>query len=183
MALWVPFKPKMKRLSPKVKKPSLLDINPRWPKNEPENIKMEPKEEVEEDIKLKQVFCISDVDKRDLMEQLDLVAANNKHHDMISQLKKQIAEKDQKIDERDKHIAKKNKQFTEKDQQIAKQAEQITGKNWWILKQTGQIAEKGEQIAEKDLQIGKQANQIAEKDKKITERGEQIADKDKQISK
>ena len=84
---------------------------------------MEPKEEVEEDIKLKQVFSVSDVDKCDLMEQLDLVAANNKLLDMISQLKEQIAEKDQKIDERDKHIAEKDKQVTEKDQQIAEQAE------------------------------------------------------------
>ena len=145
------IKPKVKQPSFKEKKPSLPDIKPKiemLPKKEPEGFKIEPKEEVGEDVKLKQVFSISDVDKDDLVE--ELAAKNKLFLQMISQLKEQIAEKDEKIDEMDKQIVDKDQQIAERDQQMAKLAEQI--------------AEKGEQIAEKDQQILEQAKQIAVKD-------------------
>ena len=92
------IKPKMKQLSPEEKKPPLLDIKPMMellPKKEPENIKMEPREEVGEDVKLKEVFSISSVDRGDLVEQL--AAKNELLLNIISQLKEQIAEKDEQI--------------------------------------------------------------------------------------
>ena len=68
---------------------------------------------VEIDVKLKQEF--SDVEKGDLMKQLAL--KNKLLLDMISQLKKQIAEKDWQIAEQAKQIAEKDEQI-EKYQQM-----------------------------------------------------------------
>ena len=167
-------KPKVKQPSFKEKKPSLPDIKPKiemLPKKEPEGFKIEPKEEVEEDVKLKQVFSVSDVDKGDLVEEL---AAKNKFLlGMISQLKEQIAEKDNEINERDNYIAEKDDKIAEKDEKIAEKDEKID-------EMDKQIAEKDQKIAEKDQQMAKQAEQIAEKNKYIVEQAEQIAEKDEQ---
>ena len=99
--------PNLEQLSPTGKKPSLPDIKPKieWsPKKEPQDVKIEAKKEVVEDVQLKQEF--SDVEKGDLMEQLVL-----DKKDMISQLREQIAEKDQQIAEQIKQIAKKDEQI------------------------------------------------------------------------
>ena len=96
-----------KSLLPHSATPSLPDIKPKieWsPKKEPQDVKIETKKEVVEDVQLKQEF--SDAEKGDLMEQLVL---NKK--DMISQLREQIAEKDQQIVEQIKQIAKKDEQI------------------------------------------------------------------------
>ena len=111
----------MKGLSPKETKPSLLDIKPKketLPKNESESIKTEPKEEMGEEVKLKQVLSVSDVEKGDLVEQL--AAKNKLLLDMISELKKQIAEKVNEIAERDEQIFKQDEQIAERDEQIVK---------------------------------------------------------------
>ena len=97
--------PKLEQLSPKQKKPSLPDIKPKMElslKKELEDVKIAPKEEVEIDVKLKQEF--SDVEKGDLMEQLAL--KNKLFLDMISQLKKQIAEQAKQIAEKDEQLEK-----------------------------------------------------------------------------
>ena len=181
---------KLEQLSPKEKKPSLSDIKPKMelsPKKESRGIKTEPKEEVEENVKLKQVFSVSDVDKGELVE--ELAAKNKLLLDLISQLKEQIAEKDNVIDGRNNEIAERDQKIDERDKQIAEQAKQIVEKDKLIAekdrlvtKQAEQIVKKGEQIAEKNQQIAEQANQIAEKDQKIAKKGEQIAEKDKQIA-
>ena len=146
------IKPKVKQPSFKEKKPSLPDIKPKiemLPKKEPEGFKIEPKEEVEEDVKLKQVFSVSDVDKGDLMEKL--AAKNKLLLDMISQLKEQIAEKDNVIDGRNNEIIERDQKIDERDKQIAKQAEQIAEKNEYIVEQAEQIAEKDEQRVKHQL--------------------------------
>ena len=158
-------KPKVKQPSFKEKKPSLPDIKPKiemLPKKELGGFKIEPKEEVEEDVKLKQVFSVSDVDKSDLLE--ELAVKNKLLLDMISQLKEQIAEKDNVIDGRNNEIAERDKKIDEKDKQIAEKDQQIAEKDEQVAKLAEQIAEKGEQIAERDQQILEQAKQIAEKD-------------------
>lgn len=89
------------------KKPSLPDIKLKMeflPKKEPGTIKTEPKWEVEEDVKPKQVFSVSDFEKGDLIEQL--TAKNELLLETISRLKEHIAEKG---NERDNLIAEKEK--------------------------------------------------------------------------
>ena len=167
-------KPKVKQPSPKEKKPSLPDIKPKMemlPKKELEGFKTEPKEEVEEDVKLKQVFSVSDVDKSDLVE--ELAVKNKLLLDMISQLKEQIAEKDNVIDGRNNEIAERDKKIDEKDKQIAEKDQQIAEKDQQVAKLAEQIAEKGEQIAERDQQILEQAKQNAELAKQIAVKDEQ----------
>ena len=111
---------KVKQPSLKDEKPSLHDIKPKMellPKKEPKGFKTEPKEEVEEDVKFKEVFSVS-VDKGDLMEQL---VAKNKL------LAEQIAEKDQQITNQANQIAEQAKQLTEKDKQIVKYQQMYEG--------------------------------------------------------
>ena len=102
-------------IKPKVKEPSPKDpdIKPKMllPKKEPKGLKTEPKEEVEEDVKHKELFIVSGVNKGDLMEQL---AAKNKH------LAEQIAKKNQQIADQANQVAEQAKQLTEKDKQIVK---------------------------------------------------------------
>lgn len=89
------------------KKPSLPDIKLKMeflPKKEPGTIKTEPKWEVKEDVKPKQVFSVSDFEKGDLIEQL--TAKNELLLETISRLKEHIAEKG---NERDNLIAEKEK--------------------------------------------------------------------------
>ena len=106
------------------KKPSLPDIKLKMeflPKKEPGTIKTEPKWEVKEDVKPKQVFSVSDFEKGDLIEQLtaknklllekgdlieELTAKNELLLETISRLKEHIAEKG---NERDNLIAEKEK--------------------------------------------------------------------------
>ena len=102
------IKPKLEQPSPTWTKPLLTAFKPKMevlPKEEPENVKIESKEEVESDVK--QLF--SDV-KKGLMEQ---GATNSKLLDMISQLREQIAEKNDKI-------AEQAEEITDKDRQIVK---------------------------------------------------------------
>ena len=165
----VDTKPKVKQPSPKEKKPSLPDIKPKiemLPKKELEGFKIEPKEEVEEDVKLKQVFSVSDVEKGDLVE---LAAKNKLLLGMISQLKEQIVEKDNEMNERDNQIVEKDEKIAEKDEKIEEMYKQI--------------ADKDHQIADKDQQMAKLAEQIAEKDQQILEQVKQIAVKDEQTVK
>lgn len=100
-------KPKLEQLPPMEKKPSLPDIKLKMefsPKKEPGATKTEPKWEVEEDVKPKQVFSVSDFEKGDLIEQL--TAKNKLLLETISRLKEHIAEKG---NERDNLIAEKEK--------------------------------------------------------------------------
>ena len=157
------IKPKVKQPSPKEKKPFLFDIKPKMemlPEKELEGFKTEPKEEVGEDVKLKQVFSVSDVDKSDLVE--ELAAKNKLLLGMISQLKEQIAEKDNEMNERDNQIAEKDEKIDE------------------MYKQ---IADKDQQIADKDQQMAKLAEQNAEKNQQILELAKQIDVKDEQTVK
>ena len=104
----------MKQPSPKEEKPSLPDIKPEMellPKKEPKGFKTEPKEEVEEDVKFKELFSVS-VDKGDLMEQL---VAKTKL------LAEQIAA------DQANQIAEQAKQLTEKDEQIVKYQQMYKG--------------------------------------------------------
>ena len=122
------IKPKVKQPSPKEEKPSLPDIKPKMellPTKEPKGFKTEPKEEVEEDVKYKELFSVSGVDKGDLMEQL---AAKNKL------LTEQNADKDQQITDQANQIAdqanqiaEQAKQLTEKDKQIVKYQQMYEG--------------------------------------------------------
>ena len=115
------IKPKVKQPSPKKEKPSLPDIKPKMellPKKKPKGFKIEPKEEVEEDVKYKALFSDSGVDKGDLMEQL---AAKNKL------LTEQNAEKDQQITDQANQIAEQAKQLSEKDEQIVKYQQMYKG--------------------------------------------------------
>ena len=98
---------KVKQPSPKEEKPSLPDIKPKMkllPKKEPKAFKTEPMEEVEEDVKYKELFSVSGVEKGDLMEQL---TTENK---LLNQ----------QIDDQANQIAEQAKQLTEKDEQIVK---------------------------------------------------------------
>lgn len=85
----------------------------------------------------------------------------------ISQLEKEVAEKDKQIDEKNDLIAEKVEQAAKQDELIAKQAAEITKKNEQILQQA-------EEVIEKDKQIDEKNDQIVEKDKQIAERDEQI---------
>ena len=148
-------KPKVKQ-PPKESKPSLPDIKSKiemLPKKELGGFKIEPKEEVEEDIKLKQVFSVSDVEKGDLIE--ELAAKNKLLIQMISQLKEQIVEKDNEINEGNNHIAEKDETIDEMYKQITDKDQQIAEKDQQILEQAKQIAEQAKLIAEKDEQTVK----------------------------
>ena len=103
------IKPTVEQLSIKEKEEaSLLDIEPKmeWSlKEELKDVEIAPSEK---DAKPKQVEMFSGLRKGDLMEQL---AINSQLvHDMISQLRKQVAEEEKQI----------NEQIAEKDELIVK---------------------------------------------------------------
>ena len=84
------FKPTVEQLSLKEMKSSLLDKMECSPNKELEDIKIEPKQKVEE----VRVEMFNDPDKADTM--MEYLATKNKLlHDMISQLEEKIAEKDE----------------------------------------------------------------------------------------
>ena len=82
------FNPTVEQLSLKEVKSSLLDKMECSHNKELEDIKIEPKEEVGEEVQ------VDDPDKADVM--MEYLATKNKLlHDMISQLEEKIAEKDE----------------------------------------------------------------------------------------
>ena len=94
------------------------------PKKEPKGFKTEPKEEVEEDVKFKELFSVS-VDKGDLMEQL--VAKNKLLAEQIAEKDQQITDQANQIADQANQIAEQAKQLTEKDEQIVKYQQMYEG--------------------------------------------------------
>lgn len=110
------FLPTVEQLSIKEKKhTSLLDIEPKmeWsPREELKDVKIEPSDKPE------QVEMFSGLQKSDLVEQL--ATKSQLVHDMISHLRKQVAEEDKQIAEKDEQIAKQAKQIAEKNELFVK---------------------------------------------------------------
>lgn len=143
-AVYSDIKPKVEQLSPEEKKPSFLDIKPKIelsPMGE-QDVKTESKVDMEADVKYKEVERFSSLEKSDLIDQLAI--KNNVVHDMISQLRKQIAMEDKQIAEKDEQILEQAKQITKRDEQIVEQARQIAKKDEQIAEQAWQISKKDE---------------------------------------
>ena len=112
---------KVKQPSPKEEKPSLPDIKPKMellPKKEPKGFKTEPKEEMEDDVKFKELFSVSGAEKGDLMEQL---TTENKL------LNQQIDDQANQIADQANQIAEQAKQLTEKEKQIVNYQQMYEG--------------------------------------------------------
>lgn len=92
------------------------------PKKEPEDVKIEPKEEVEEEM---QMEMFRDTEKGDMMEQL--ATKKKMLHDMINQLGDQIAEQSKKIAEQSNKIAMQGKKMAKKDELIGKYQQMCEG--------------------------------------------------------
>ena len=95
------------------------------PKKEPKGFKTEPKEEVEEDVKYKELFSVSGVEKGDLME--ELVAKNKLLAEQIAEKDQQITDQANQIADQANQIAEQAKQLTEKDEQIVKYQQMYEG--------------------------------------------------------
>ena len=110
------IKPTVEQLSIKEEEEaSLLDIEPKmeWSlKEEFKDVKIEPSDKPE------QVEMFSGLQKSDLVEQL--ATKSQLVHDMISQLRKQVAEEE-------KQMAKKDEQIAEKDDLIVKYQQMYEG--------------------------------------------------------
>ena len=109
------IKPKREQLSTKDKKPS-LPIKMEWSsKKESEDVKIEPKEEVKEEMEME---MFRDTEKGDMMEQL--ATKKKMLHDIINQFGEQIAEQSMKI-------AMQGKKIAEKDELIGKYQQMCEG--------------------------------------------------------